>query len=179
MESHVMAQRSLPTAGVSEGSQMLQRAGRYGDAYAEMKGDGLMAFTDEGTLFRAVSPTPGTGIAQNITAAFSATDGIFTLRNSDAAGGKRIYPVYVRLISTVVPASAVRSEALVAVDSITRYSSGGSALTARNVNMDSAVAAVGVAHFGALTLAAESGNVSQFPMPVYSPPGSKGGPKEH
>jgi hypothetical protein len=27
--------------------------------------------------------------------------------------------------------------------------------------------------------AAEGGNVSQFPMPVYSPPGSKGGPKEH
>jgi hypothetical protein len=54
-------------------------------------------------------------------------------------------------------------EALLAVDSITRYSSGGSAIAALpNVNMDSARTSIALVHFGALTLAAESGAVRRL-----------------
>lgn len=119
-----------------------------------------MAQAEEGSLFSAVNPTPGTGIAQTIQTTFSATNGILTLRNNAANANKRIYPKLLRLINTVAGASATRSEALVSVDNITRYSSGGSSIaTLANRNMDDATASEAVVHFGALTLAAESGSV--------------------
>lgn len=118
---------------------------------------------EEGSLFSAVNPTPGTGIAQTIQTSFSATNGILTLRNAAASANKRIYPKLLRLINTVVGASATRSECLISVDNITRYSSGGSAIAALpNRNMDDVSASEAVLHFGALTLAAESGSVRRI-----------------
>lgn len=118
---------------------------------------------DEGALFSAVNPTPGTGIAQTIQASFLATNGILTLRNNAASANKRIYPKLLRLINTVVGTSTTRSECLISVDSITRYSSGGSAITPlANRNMGDATASEAVVHFGALTLAAESGAVRRI-----------------
>lgn len=118
----------------------------------------------DGDLYKAMNPTPGTGIAQSIIGAFSATDGVLSLRNAavevEPARKKIIMPLYLRLIPTVVPASGVRSEGLIAVDSITRYSSGGSAITnLRNPVMNNPEVSSAVVHFGALTFAAESANV--------------------
>lgn len=107
--------------------------------------------------FTAVNPTPGTGIASAVTAAFSATAGLLCLRNADSTGQRFIIPDFVRLIPTVVPASATRSELLVATDSITRYSSGGSAITGIfNVHGGQGNDSAAVLHFGAVVLAAES-----------------------
>lgn len=111
-----------------------------------------------GAYFRAVNSIPGTGIAQGVIAAFAATAGLLRMRNGDI-DRKRIFLDYIRLIPTVVPTSATRSELLIALDDIVRFSSGGSTLTPRNVNMDEAVASVATVNFGQLTLAAEGGNV--------------------
>lgn len=121
-------------------------------------GTPLDFLADEGSIFTCVNSIPGTGLNQGVISGFSSTAALLTLRNNGAAG-KRIYPKWLRLIPTVVPASATRSEFLISIDSITRYSSGGTAVTVlKNVNMDSAAASDAIVHFGQLTLAAASGN---------------------
>lgn len=160
-QSYNIARRAKPSA-IAEGAQGQQRGGRYGEAMALPVGIGRWPLALEGSYFKAISPTPGTGIAQAITTAFSATAGALSLFNGDSAGGAQIYLDYIRLINTVVGASTTRSEALVAIDNIQRYSSGGSLLTAVNPNMDSSLAGVGVPRFGALVFAAESGSVRRL-----------------
>lgn len=160
------AQRVQPSA-TAESAQVQLRTDHYGGLITAPMGHGLMAVCEEGSYFNAINPTPGTGIAQSIQATFSATNGAFCLRNGDTAGGKRITMDYLRLINTVVGASTTRSEALVAIDSTIRYSSGGSAIIPTNANMDSGTATIAVCHFGALSLSAESGavrRVSRFQL---------------
>lgn len=141
----------------------LLRLTQYGDLVTANGWSDEQQQCDEGALFSFVNPTPGTGIAQTIQTSFSATNGILTLRNNAASANKRIYPKLLRLINTVVGTSTTRSECLISVDNITRYSSGGSALTTlANRNMDDATASEAVVHFGALTLAVESGSVRRI-----------------
>ena len=149
--------RALPTSK-AEGALGRFRTSRYGELLVA-RADHAMALADEGSYFKAVNPTPATGIPMTIQTSFVATDGLVSLRNGASAGGKRLYLDYLRLIVSVAPAAAVRSELLIALDNITRYSSGGSAITPVNANMDSDVASGAVLHFGALTLAAASANV--------------------
>ena len=128
----------------------------------ELYGDraGLYGLAERGMYYRAINPTPGTGIAQSIQASFLATNGALYIGNGATGGDtRRIFLDYVRLIPTVVPASATRSEMLVALDDIVRYASGGSLLTVRNVNMDDVTPSIAEVRFGALTLAAEGANV--------------------
>ncbi len=155
--------RTLPTA-TSDGINSVTRGGRYGEMATNQVLANRLGLADEGAYYQAQNPTPGTGITASIQTAFAATNALLTLRNSDTpTTGKRIYPDFIRLIPVTVPASATRVEALVSIDSITRYSSGGSAITGLvNSNMDLSNAAIGVLHFGALTLAAESVNVRRF-----------------
>lgn len=129
---------------------------------AAIKGGCLpIALGDDGCYFKAVNPTPGTGIAQAVTAGFSATAGLLCIGNP--ANSKKIYyPDYLRLIPTVVPASATRSEMLLALDQILRYSSGGSTLTAVNSRSGADEACAADLKFGALVLAAEGGNVRRI-----------------
>lgn len=153
--------QAAPARGADAAAKMF-RAGATGEQYANILLTGEQALVDEGAYFSAVNPTPGTGIAGAITTGFGATAGLLTLRNNAAASTKRLFPTYIRLINTVVPASATRTEALITLDNITRYSSGGTNLTAlANRNMDSALASEAVLHFGALTLAAAGGSVRQ------------------
>lgn len=145
----------------TENAQAQARAARYAEQYVQPIGTAKHSLCEEGSYFSAVNPTPGTGIAAAITAAFSATAGAFLIRNS-GVGGEYLYPDYVRLIPTVAPASATRSELVIALDSTTRWSSGGSVLTAVNRNLGSANASVAVVRTGALVLAAESGAVRRI-----------------
>lgn len=120
-----------------------------------------VALADDGVYRKVVNPTPGTGIAQSIIAAFSATDALFVLKNP-AGSGRRYYMDFLRLIPTVLPASATRSELLVAIDDTVRYSSGGSLLTVRNASMPSDDPSQAVVRAGALTLNAEGANVRRL-----------------
>lgn len=147
--------RDRPAAN-TENSQVQPRLARYGEQVVQEISSSRFALAEEGSYFSAVNPTPGTGIAHTIRASFSATDAIFHIRNT-GSGGEYLFMDYIRLIPTVIPAAATRSELLIAVDTSSRYSSGGTALTPVNRNVASAQATVATVRFGALVLAAEGG----------------------
>ena len=153
---HGKVQRTLPSATADAGVAPM-RVDSFGSPIVVPLGWGTHAIVDEGSYWKAINPTPGTAIAQSIVAAFTTTDAVFLLRNADAS--KRYYMDYLRIINNVAPANATRSEGLIAIDSSSRYSSGGSSLTPVNPNMASAATTSAVCRFGALTLGAESGNV--------------------
>lgn len=114
---------------------------------------------DQGNYFNALSPTPGTGIAQTVVTAFSATDGVMCLFNAAStasSSGSRVFMDYIRLVTTVIPASATSSQVVVAIDNANRYTSGGSALTPVNANGTVGNATNATVNFGALVLTAET-----------------------
>lgn len=156
-----LVRRYLASA-VAEGAQAQARGGRYGELGTLEFGPVRYPLALEGSYFKAINPTPDTGIASAITAAFSATAALWTLYNADAANGKQIALDYIRIIPTVVPASATRSEVVIAIDNIQRFSSGGSTIAAKGANMDQATASIATFNFGAVVAAAESGNVRRL-----------------
>jgi len=105
-------------------------------------------------LFRVTNPTPGTGIAQSIVTAFAAVSPLVTLFNGNAAGGASIYPDYIKLICAAAGASSTSGQLAAVLDTVDRYTSGGSLLTPVNANMKSTVASGAVVHFGAIVAAA-------------------------
>src|SRR4051812_23324271 len=123
----------LPSTN-AQSAQAQFRAGRYGEQYVVPLTAGLYAMADEGTYYRSTNQTPGTATAYSITTAFSATAAFAIIRNTDSAGGKRLFLDYLRLICTTVPASATSAHFAVSVDTANRYTSGGTALTPQNVN---------------------------------------------
>jgi len=73
----------------------------------------------EDTLFVAQNPTPDTGIAQAVVAAFVGTDALLNIFNNNAdlnGVGKVIEPKWIRIIPTVAPASSTRTEYLATLD---------------------------------------------------------------
>lgn len=113
--------------------------------------------------FGAQNVTPGTGIAEAIKTSYAATAATLILRNGTgaaASNGLLYRPQYIRLINTVAPASATRSEGLIVTDrGSTRYSSGTTALTTP-VTRDGSSSATSsaVIRFGALVTGAASAN---------------------
>jgi len=109
--------------------------------------------------YSAQNVTPGTGIAEAVKTSFAATAAMAIVRN----GGSRILvrPKFIRLINTVVPASATRGEMVIALDSgVTRYASGATALTTpANRDQSSSVASSTVCRFGALVTNAATASV--------------------
>jgi hypothetical protein len=170
-QNNVLVNRGLPTA-VADGSQAQQRGGRYGESIAIPIGNSLMGLVEEGSIFSTTNPTISTGIASSIQTSYVATNGLLTIRNTDGANGKNIIPLWIRIIPTVAPASATQMTAVIAIDNTNRYSSGGSALTALNINMDLSRASIASVNYGALTLSAASGNnriVSRFQLASVIP----------
>jgi len=154
------AQPSLSADGV----QQQARVGARGEQVVIPLTQGTYPLADEGGYFKAVNATISTGIIHALTASWSATAALFCLRNTDAEGAKRIYLDYVRLVTgaTAIGMTAATSiEFAVTIDSTNRYSSGGTAITPQNPNMDTAQATVAALNFGAVVLAAASGSVRQ------------------
>lgn len=108
--------------------------------------------------FSAQNVTPGTGIAEAIKTGYAATAATAILRNTTA--GLLYRPQYVRLINTVAPASATRSEGLIVTDNgATRYTSGATALTTpTNRDGASSAASAATVRFGALVTGAATAN---------------------
>lgn len=109
--------------------------------------------------FSAINATPGTAIAGAITAAFSSTAALFTMRNANQRGLtmalKRL-----RLICAVAPASATSFTLAFSVDKKTRYSSGGTLIVPKPLDsgfpLETFAADV---YFGAVVLNAASEKV--------------------
>lgn len=146
----------------AEGTQQQFRSGGRGEQVVIPLSLGMYPLCDEGAYFKATNATVGTGVIHALTTAFSATAALFCLRNTDAEGAKRLYIDYVRLVTgaTAIGMTAATSiEAAVTIDNTNRYSSGGTAITPVNSNMDSAQATIAALNFGAVVLAAASGSV--------------------
>lgn len=116
------------------------RGGRYGEQVVQNIIPGKQALSDEGSYFVATNATVGTGVAYAIQAAFSDTVAAFVLQNNDSpsnTNAKRVYLDYVRLITTVVPASTTIARYAIKLDNINRAPTAGSALlTSANANAD-------------------------------------------
>lgn len=133
-------------------------------SYVELVGIGTQRFSDNGWYFCAMSQTPGT--AYNLSAAaqssFLATQALWTLKNTSAtATGTRIYPQLAKIVYATGGTAGTRVEVAVALDDVTRYSSGGTAVSIKNVNMDTTTAPLTVAtvNAGDITAAAAGANV--------------------
>jgi len=122
-----------------------------------------------GRRYSALNPTPDTGIAQAIQAAFSATAGLLNIFNASpfqAASYQSnlpiIVPIWIRLVMTVIPAAATRFAFIAATDAQDRFSSGGSVLVPTQVISRLPNQSFARINFGALVLAAESTDVRRI-----------------
>lgn len=156
-----ITRRALPSKSTDATQQQIRLSG-YGEQYQIPMSSGTYGLSDEGTYFKATNATPGTGIIHALTTTFSSTAALFCLRNTDAEGGKRLYLDFVRLTTgaTAIAMTAATSiETAVTVDNTNRFSSGGTAITPVNSNMDSAQGSIANLNFGAVVLTAASGSV--------------------
>jgi len=168
-----ITRRALPTK-IADSIAQQARVSSYGDQYIVPLTSGTYGLADEGSYFKATNPTVSTGIIHALTTAWSATAALFVLRNTDAEGAKRLYLDYVRLHCVgTAPAATTSVQLAVTVDNTNRFSSGGSAITPVNVNMDSVTATIAALNFGAVVATAASGSVrlvSRVALPARAAP---------
>lgn len=146
--------QKLPPAAAADALLAPHRFDPYGAAHVRNE---LLAFAEEGSYYKAVNPTLGTGIAMGVQTSFSDTANALAVMVASAS--KQILLHYVRLICTAAGASSVSSHLAVVTDTVNRYSSGGTDLKAQAVNANTGVASatsLTALWFGAVTAAAVS-----------------------
>lgn len=118
------------------------RADRYGGALVQsLWGSKLHGLADEGSVFVATNPTPGTAIA-----GIAAADGLDDLEalvflRFGASSSKRLYLLWLELEVVAVGTSGTNFAYAIKVDKgNSRYASGGSSITPKNVNAADATA---------------------------------------
>lgn len=145
---------------------------------SSLRVDGTRArwFAAQGSTFRAVNPTPGTGIQiSSSQQTFSATKGFLCLQNTAPIGSNVfLFPDYIRLLATAADVASTSIQYLIASDNKLRYSSGGTQIVtpgtyANNNGPLNALRAAGTPYastgpqgalfFGDLTFAAEGSTV--------------------
>lgn len=155
--------RTLP--GINQdGTQATVRVGRYGDQYAiSLAGSKLTELAGEGSYFAATNATLGTALTGTAApTAFSATAALVSLFNGAAAGGKRIHLDYLLLSPKAAGTSGTNFSFAMSGDRVNRYSSGGTAITPVNTNMDSDLATIATLNVGAITAAAAGASVRRL-----------------
>jgi hypothetical protein len=159
---HGEAFEGLPSRSGADGLQKAVKLSRYGDVCTVPRGKARVAMADAGVYFIATNPTPGTGL-ESIAAADGVDDeeAFLYVRNENSVGsGKRMFLDYLRVQVTVAGASGTNTRWVAQIDSgDDRYSSGGSTITAVNVNMASTEATGADVKAGAVVLDAESSAV--------------------
>lgn len=141
------------------------RSSRYSESYSMQVTGKELVSADEGSYFTALSTTPGTGIIGHAApTTFDATKPYFLLYNG---GVNRIYPQFLRLHDTVVSVGGARVQFTVVVDQGNRYSSAGTALTPKNVNMDSVISSAASIYQGAVVATAASASVRTLDHLVF------------
>src|SRR5947209_6342783 len=111
------------------------------------------ALADSGNYYVATTPTMGTGIITGNPTAYVETTPAFVLYNP---GPLTVYPMFLRLSSTVVGGGAVTKNFTHSIDVGNRYSSGGTALVIKNTNPLSSNTSKASATIGAITATAAS-----------------------
>lgn len=131
------------------------RTGRYAEQYVLPLTHKELYALDEGTYFTAITATPGTGVVGPVSTTFLETKAMLTLYNG---GQNRIYPQYLQFHDTSVSVTDTRLQFTICLDTGNRYTSGGTALTIANCNMDSSNQSAGIATQGALVTTAATGS---------------------
>mgnify|MGYP001584561631 CR=1 FL=1 len=144
---------------ISDAVNGAQRAGSYGEPYVQaVIGSKLHALADEGSYFLAANATPGTGIAGHAAPVLADlyTKSFVLMRNTAAASaGTRIYLDFIELQVTAAGAGATNASWAAELDTgATRLTSGGTAITAVNPNMQSNAATIAALNAGANVTAA-------------------------
>jgi len=154
-----LASRGLPQP-LADAQEGQLRVTRYRDLIAQILSCSNYGVADEGAYYTAGNGTPGTAIAHALSAAVSETAGYYlVLKNNDVpanGNAKRLFLDFIKLRSTVAPASGTAGYFFLKLDSINRYASGGSALSPLNSNMDAPSASIAQVWAGALTTVAAS-----------------------
>lgn len=134
------AARTLPSA--TDSGTSAQRHFRYGEQYTlPLMGSRLHPLADQGTYFVATNATPGTAIA-----GIAAADGLDDLEaliflRQGASSSKRLYLDFITLQVAAAGTNGTNFSLAIKGDKGTsRYASGGTAITPKNVNMASATA---------------------------------------
>lgn len=139
------------------------RAGRYGEAYVLSLGSAKALFlADEGSYFNAHNATAGTGLATAAAPTADSDTAVFMTVYNSAGDDRRLYLDYVALQCTAAGTAGASVHFTHQIDSANRFTSGGTALTARNVNMDSSIASIATINVGAVTAPAASGAVRKL-----------------
>jgi hypothetical protein len=155
--------RSVPQP-LQDAMDINVRASRFGElaTYGPPKTKHFLA--DEGSYFIATNPTPGTAIVHVVLTAFDDTKPYLLMRNQASPTdplAKRIYLDYVKLLTNVVPASAVEWGYTGHIDYAAwaaRYTSGGSLIAPVNANGDISTASNLLLRAGAITAVAGVGS---------------------
>jgi len=152
----------LPAPSTDTTNQFL-RLSEFGATIMEPRGLPSMGHAQEGLYFRATIPIATsaialTGVAQTT---WVATTPTMTIRNSGAAGQRSIYMDFIQVnILTQGGATGTMVQGGLVTDVITRYSSGGTAMTnITNANVGSSTTSNAIVHGGAITAAAASTDV--------------------
>lgn len=121
----------------------------------------LLSMLDQGQYFR-VTTTIGTGVATGLGVAFSDLSAFLVMQNLDPA--LALVPHYVRLVCTGAGTNLTAAQIAVAIDLGTRYSSGGTDLSARafNANTGFTTAPLAKVYAGALVTTATTGNTREI-----------------
>jgi hypothetical protein len=153
-----VSSRVQPSPRVGDGVEQTMRVSGYGDQYSLSLVPTKHTLADEGQYFVATNPTIGTGVAHANVTAFSATSGLFVIKNNDASGGKRIYLDYMKLIVTAIATTTAMEDFAFVTDTGNRTPTGGNvAITPVNTNADSSngtIAVVNAFSAAALTVPA-------------------------
>lgn len=156
-------QRELPGPQVNGVIQPF-RTSRYAEPLVHtVAGSKLTALADEGSYFVATNATLSTPISGTAApTAFSATVALLSLYNSLTASSspsKRIYLDWLQLEVRAAGTNGTNFLFAQSIDAGNRFSSGGTAVTPVNPNMDSAAASIATLNVGALTATAASAAV--------------------
>jgi len=154
--------RNLPSTITADGTASSpSRANEYLEAVTAPLGGGAnYGYADEGSFFTAVNATVATGIAGHAAPVVADTDtkALFHLYNGNAAGGKRIIPVFLRLEFTAIGAGGTASYNVVYLDNkgSTARASGGTAITPANTKSAGSSTTGAAIYFGAVVTAMTS-----------------------
>lgn len=148
------------------------RGNAFGEQMVNPIGKGRYAFCDEGQYFVAKN-TPGTGIAGiAATGAYSDAESFLLIKNgAGASSGTRLYLDYLRVVVTAAGANGTDHLYAIKLEpsGTDRYTSGGSAITPVNPNVDSSIASGATIKVGALVTTAASSNARLVAAGVIRP----------
>jgi hypothetical protein len=140
---------------VYEGGPILTRCTTYGEPMTvSVYGSRTPDLAREGSRW-VVTNVPGTAIVDPNASGFVTTTPCFLLANTNPVGGRWIYPVRLKMTVTAAGTSSTNFDTQWYVDTGNRYTSGGTALTPVNPNLNVLNTLTGaVVHFGAITATA-------------------------